>query len=198
VTDRTQTAGRELGDVLAALCRHGLRGVMLREKDLDPDALYNLAVKCRPVFDRHRVTWTVNGSIDVARRAGASGVHLTAAQDPAEARGALGASALVGKSVHGVDAAVAAEKAGADYILFGPVFETPAKARYGPPQGLDRLRKVCVTVAIPVFAVGGITPERAGECVAAGARGVAAISALMKAGKPEEMLAGYGHGLGKL
>jgi thiamine-phosphate pyrophosphorylase len=171
---------------------------MLREKDLDPDALYNLAVKCRPVFDRHRVQWLVNGFVAVAKKAGAGGVHLSADRDPAGARAELGPDALVGKSVHGRDEAVAAEQAGADYLLFGPVFETPSKVKYGLPQGLDRLKEVCAAVRVPVFAVGGVTPERAGECVKSGARGVAAVSALMTAEKPEVILARYEYGLGKL
>jgi len=198
ITDRTLLAGRKLDDVLEGLCAHGLRAVMLREKDLGEDALYNLAVKCRPVFERHRVTWTVNGSIDVARRAGAAGVHLTAAQDPGGARAALGAGALVGKSVHAKGEAEEAERAGADFLVFGPVYATPSKVKYGPPQGLGKLGEVCAAVRIPVFAVGGVTPDCAGECVAAGARGVAAVSALMTAEKPEVILARYEYELGKL
>jgi thiamine-phosphate pyrophosphorylase len=70
---------------------------------------------------------------------------------------------------------VAAEKAGADYVIFGPVYPTPSKARYGPPQGIDRLTEVCRSASLPLLAIGGITLENAHACLEAGAAGVAAI-----------------------
>ena len=195
VTDRKLLADAELDDWLAILCWHGLRGVMIREKDLDEEALYHLAVKCRPVFDRHHIPWFVNGSSAVARRAESTGVHLTATQDVAQARAVLGEDALIGKSVHSLNEAVEAERLGVDLLVFGPVYETPAKAAYGSPLGLSQLRSVCQAVRIPVFAIGGISPERALECRQAGAHGVAAVSSLMQAGEPEEVLAKYEHAL---
>lgn len=191
VTDRRMVPDLDLPARLDALCRRGVRGVMLREKDLDEEALLALALECRPVFDRHGVVWLVNGAAGVARRAEASGVHLTGAQDVAPAREVLGTGALVGKSVHDPEEAAAAARAGADLLLFGPVFATPAKERYGPPQGLDRLRAACGAVRVPVFAVGGVVPGNARKCLEAGARGVAAISSLMRSESPAETVAEY-------
>ncbi len=74
-----------------------------------------------------------------------------------------------------MEAARAAEGSGVDYIFFGPVFATPSKAAYGAPQGIDKLHHVCGAVQIPVLAIGGVTVENAGSCIAAGARGIAAI-----------------------
>jgi thiamine-phosphate pyrophosphorylase len=82
---------------------------------------------------------------------------------------------LVGVSTHSLEAVVAAEKAGADYVIFGPVYPTPSKARYGPPQGIDRLTEVCRSASLPLLAIGGITLENAHACLEAGAAGVAAI-----------------------
>ena len=82
---------------------------------------------------------------------------------------------LVGVSCHSLEAAKAAERGGADYLLFGPVFATPSKAAYGAPQGLERLAEVCRAVALPVLAIGGITLENAAACFSAGASGIAAI-----------------------
>jgi thiamine-phosphate pyrophosphorylase len=85
---------------------------------------------------------------------------------------------VVGKSCHSIVAAIAAERDGADYILFGPVYETESKKAFGAPLGVGMLRDICASLRIPVFAVGGITATRAAECRSVGAHGVAVISAL--------------------
>jgi thiamine-phosphate pyrophosphorylase len=82
---------------------------------------------------------------------------------------------LIGRSCHSLDEARQAERDGADYIFFGPVFATPSKAQYGPPQGVERLAEVCCSLRIPVLAIGGISLENAAECFRAGAAGIAAI-----------------------
>ncbi|MFY9583195.1 MAG: thiamine phosphate synthase, partial [Candidatus Acidiferrales bacterium] len=88
---------------------------------------------------------------------------------------------LVGVSCHSWAAAVEAEHGGADYLVFGPVFATPSKAAFGPPQGLDRLAEVCRSVRIPVLAIGGVALENASACLAAGAAGLAAIRLFQEA-----------------
>jgi thiamine-phosphate pyrophosphorylase len=82
---------------------------------------------------------------------------------------------LTGVSCHSLESAQRAESCGADYIFFGPIFATPSKERFGPPQGTQRLREVCRAVSLPVLAIGGITPENAASCTVAGAAGIAAI-----------------------
>jgi thiamine-phosphate pyrophosphorylase len=82
---------------------------------------------------------------------------------------------LVGVSCHSLNEALAAEADGADYIFFGPVFATPSKEAFGPPQDIARLAEVCRSVRIPALAIGGISPENAAECLRAGAAGIAAI-----------------------
>jgi thiamine-phosphate pyrophosphorylase len=169
VTDRKALGAEPLDDRLARLCWNGLRGVQLREKDLDEAALLALAAQCRPVFD------------------------------VSAARAAVGPALLVGHSVHSADAAGEAAKAGADYIIFGPVFDTPAKRSYGSPLGTGSLREACAAAgAVPVYAIGGVGPERVGACLAAGARGVAVMSPLMGENGAEDNLARYGHELSGL
>ena len=122
----------------------------------------------------------MNDRLDVALAAGADGVHLGEASLPVEAvaewrRSAGHGEFQIGVSCHSVESARAAERGGADYIIFGPVFATPSKASFGPPQGIARLREVCAAVRIPVLAIGGVTLENADSCIDAGAAGVAAI-----------------------
>jgi thiamine-phosphate pyrophosphorylase len=202
VTDRGRLGGRALDDALAALCGHGLRGVQLREKDLEEAELERLAALCRPVMDRFRVAWLVNGPSRLAARVGATGVHLAASGDVPSARAVVGPEALVGKSAHTAAEARDAAGAGADFVVVGPVFATPSKAPFGPPLGLDTLRAACTAAApVPVFAIGGVTPERARACRDAGAHGVAAQSALMSAGASvaaADVLAQYAEALGGL
>ncbi len=122
----------------------------------------------------------VNDRLDVALATQADGVHLgEQSLQPEEARRLVKSlrrqDFLIGVSCHSLEAAKAAERGGADYLFFGPVFATPSKAAYGAPQGLARLADVCRAIALPVLAIGGITMENAAACFSAGASGIAAI-----------------------
>jgi thiamine-phosphate pyrophosphorylase len=138
----------------------------------------------------------VNDRLDVALAAGADGVHLGGESAPVDevarwrarrtatpgcAPSSLSDTFLIGVSCHSLDEALAAEAGGADYIFFGPVFDTPSKRAFGPPRGLARLSKVCRAVKIPVLAIGGLTLENAGDCLRAGAAGIAAIRLFQEA-----------------
>jgi thiamine-phosphate pyrophosphorylase len=122
----------------------------------------------------------INDRLDVALAANAAGVHLGENSLPLEVVSAWRRSAgrqdfLIGVSCHSLESAREAERGGADYVFFGPVFDTPSKAAFGPPQGIERLREVCASVEIPVLAIGGVNLGNARQCVAAGAAGIAAI-----------------------
>jgi thiamine-phosphate pyrophosphorylase len=126
----------------------------------------------------------VNDRLDVALAVGAAGVHLTerslSVRDtkallPLLPLGKRQQSFLVGASCHSLEKAVTAASEGADYLFFGPVFATPSKEQYGPPQGPERLKEASAAVSIPVLAIGGITAENAVLCLEAGAAGIAAI-----------------------
>lgn len=125
----------------------------------------------------------------MALAAGADGVHLGEnSLPPAVARRLLGPEKIMGVSVHSVTAAREAEKAGADYLLFGHIFPTTSKEGI-PPRGVGSLREVVASVGIPIIALGGINTANARQCLAAGARGVAVMSAVMAAPDPARAVA---------
>ena len=158
----------------------GVDWIQIREKDLPARELLELvrgAVAAVPA----PASILINDRLDVALASGAAGVHLGSNSIPvAEAvrwcrAGNAPADFRVGVSCHSLREANDAERAGASYIFFGPVFETPSKAQFGPPQGIARLAEVCRGVKIPVLAIGGIKEENAAACLKAGAAGIAAI-----------------------
>jgi len=124
---------------------------------------------------RASVPVVVSSRCDVALAAGAAGVNLPERDiSVAEARTMMG-QRLVGRSVHSLESALAAEREGADYLVFGPVWPSPSHEDQ-KPQGLRALADVARAVRIPVLAIGGLTSERADECAKAGAAGYAAIT----------------------
>lgn len=152
----------------------------IREKSLSGRVLFELVARAAELTRGSKTRLLVNDRSDIARAAGADGVHLTTHSLPVEVvRKIYGAEFLIGVSTHSLDEARAAAAAGADFVVFGPVFETESKRAYGQPQGLDKLSEVTRELGeFPVVAIGGITRENAGECFDAGASGVAAIRLL--------------------
>ena len=118
----------------------------------------------------------VNDRVDVALAGGADGAHLAAHSMPVQVvRRFVPPAFVIGVSCHSLGEAMAAESGGADYLVLGPVFETPSKLGYGPPLGLEELRNVASRIRIPVLALGGITVDRIRPCLEAGASGIAGI-----------------------
>jgi thiamine-phosphate pyrophosphorylase len=196
ITDRA-AAPRPPADVVEECLAAGLRAVQLREKDLETRDLLALADKLRETTQHHGARLIVNDRADVALAAGADGVQRTHASLPVSAlRGIAPAGFLVGASVHSEAEARDAAGQGADFIVFGPVYDTASKRRYGPPQGLAALEAVTRAVDRPVLAVGGLTPERVPEVLAAGAAGVAVIGAIYAAARPEEATKAFLDALG--
>lgn len=177
VTDRHQTAGRPLPDVVRAVLDGGVRAVQMREKDLEAGELYRLAARLRELTARYAARLLINDRLDVALAVEADGVHLGQRSFPVRAaRQLLGPDTLIGVSTHAPAEIAAAE--GADFVIFGPVYFTPSKAAYGKPQGLERLRQAVRSSPVPVFAIGGIHTGRIAAVRSAGAHGIALISAL--------------------
>lgn len=138
--------------------------LQLREKDLDARELVELARQLRVICDRHRARLLVNDRIDVAIAARAEGVHLPANSFAvADARALLGLKRLVGVSTHDPAEVIAAAEAGADFVVYGPVFDPLSKGTYTTARGADGLIAACDTASIPVFALGGITATRVRE-----------------------------------
>lgn len=188
ITNRKQSHPRPLTETVEQACRAGIKAVQLREKDLGGRALFALAGALREITRRWEAKLFINDRTDVALAVGADGVHCRETGiSPANIKN-LQSSLVVGSSVHSIEASRRAEKEGADFLLFGPVFYTASKAKYGAPQGIEALQEVVEAAAVPVFAVGGITPERAPQCRSAGAYGVAGISSVMAADSVEQQV----------
>jgi thiamine-phosphate pyrophosphorylase len=197
ITDRA-AAPRPPADVVEECLAAGLRAVQLREKDLEARALLALADTLREATQRHGARLIVNDRADVALAAGADGVQRTHASLPVSAlREITPPGFLVGASVHSEAEAREVAAQGADFIVFGPVYDTASKRRYGPPQGLAALEAVTRAVDRPVLAVGGLTPERVADVLAAGAAGVAVIGAIYAAARPADATKAFLDALGR-
>ncbi|NTV45765.1 MAG: thiamine phosphate synthase [Chlorobiales bacterium] len=197
ITDRNACKGR-LAERIEQACRAGVRMIQLREKDLAGKALYELASELKQVSAKYGATLLINDRVDIALAVDAGGVHLPENGLPVGLARKIVGKRLIGRSTHSLEGAISAEKEGADYVIFGPVFETPSKVKFGAAQGLEKLEAVCSQVKIPVFAVGGISPERVPLCLKAGAHGVAAIRAIMESDHLEDDLTRFKQELGRL
>ncbi len=167
----------------------GSVAVMLREKDLPAKDLIRLVEIMADVTTAVEAPLLVNDRVDVALACHACGVHLpSSGLPPRQARDLLGDDALIGVSTHGLEEARAAAAGGADYVTFGPLYDTPSKRPYGPPVGIPALTEVTEALPrpIPVYGLGGVTPERTPEVISAGAAGVACIRAVLAASDPAE------------
>ena len=182
VTDRHQTNGRPLVPLLQRVLTAGVPAIQLRERDLSAKELVTLAREVQAVMASRRSQLLINDRIDVALALEGVGVHLRNNSLPVSvARQLLGAQRLLGISVHAVEEAVQVESQGVDYIVLGPIYETPTKQMFGPPLGLQTLEKACRLVRIPIIGIGGVTAARVREMRCAGAFGVAVITAVLGA-----------------
>jgi thiamine-phosphate pyrophosphorylase len=188
ITDRHQ-ARDNLPDIAEAAFTVGCRWLSLREKDLPEANQIELARHLLRLAQRHQAKVTLHGSAELAREAGAHGVHLSAGSDPVAARRLLGRDALIGLSIHSAYEASAVDAEAVDYVIAGPIFETPSKPGYGPVLGFEGLAPIVEACTVPVIAIGGIDPANTPDCRAAGAHGIAVMGGVMRAEKPAEVVA---------
>lgn len=182
ILDAALLGHRNVGMAVRAVARAGLRLVQLRAKDLPDRVLSGLAREAQEAAAAAGVALIVNDRPDVARIAGAAGVHLGQADLSArDARRLLGDAAIVGVSTHDLGEIESMAGEAADYIAVGPVFATRTKKDPEPVVGLDLIRRARRLTRLPLVAIGGITAERAPQVVEAGADGIAVISALLNA-----------------
>jgi len=189
-TVHTTPASKEFAGVLklvetAVVARIDL--LQIREKQLKTRVLFELAVRAAALTRGSVTKLLINDRADVASGAGADGVHLATSSLPCEVvRRAFGEQLLIGVSTHSLEEASRARRNGADFVVFGPVFDTASKREYGPPVGLESLRAVSGKMAaFPVIALGGVAMNNVADCLRAGARGIAAIRML---NEPENLL----------
>ncbi len=181
ITDRKQTK-LPLPEAVRCALEGGVRAIQLREKDLPTRDLLALAQELRSITNEFGAKLFINDRVDVAIAVGADGVHLGHQSMPAgAARRIVGDDMLIGVSCHSVEEAWEAETHGADFVPFGPVFQTPSKMQYGKPAGLEELGRAARKVQIPVFGLGGIRQGNALNVMLSGAFGISMISAIFAA-----------------
>jgi thiamine-phosphate pyrophosphorylase len=181
ITDRHLTRV-PLPEAVQQALRGGVRAVQVREKDLPVQELLALAQGLRNITRKFGARLFINDRVDVAVAVGADGVHLGHKSMPAAAvRKIVGEKMLIGVSTHSLAEAMNAERAGADFITFGPIFVTPSKMKFGAPTGVEALGSVKEHVRIPVLGLGGIVLDNILLVLRAGADGIAMVSAILAA-----------------
>jgi thiamine-phosphate pyrophosphorylase len=184
VTDRKACADRRLEDVVEAAVEGGVNAVQLREKDVPSGDLYGLALRLRQIVGTQALL-LVNDRVDVALAAGAHGVELGGTALPTEVARSLAPDLLIGRSVHDATHAAQAIRDDADLLLVGTMFASrshPGQTPAGPPL----MRRVAALGTVPLVGIGGITAANATQVIAAGAYGVAAITAITMAPDPRD------------
>ena len=161
----------------------GVRAVILREKDLSPAEYTVLAEQVMKICETYGVSCILHKYVQAAQTLGCPNLHLPLADllklRHGEEKELLYQFRQLGASVHSAEDALLAEQAGCTYVTAGHVFQTDCKKDL-PPRGIDFLRQICKTMAVPVFAIGGIHPDNIHMAMEAGASGVCMMSELMR------------------
>ncbi|MBM6785453.1 thiamine phosphate synthase [Collinsella tanakaei] len=181
VTDSAWLHGRTLASCVREALAGGATFVQLREKHMSTDELVEEAKTILPICREARVPFLIDDDVEAARLVGADGVHVGQSDTAcAEARRILGPDAIVGVSAQTVEQAVAAERAGADYLGVGALIPTPTK-----PDAVDvtpeELSRICRAVEIPVVGIGGLHLSTIDILDGTGAAGAAVVSAIFAA-----------------
>jgi thiamine-phosphate pyrophosphorylase len=186
VSEQRRLGGRPLVSVAMSAVEGGVDAVQLREKDLPRKELLELGSELKKNLGS-AAALLINERVDVAAAIPGTGAHLPASGPGIEeSREKFGPERLLGKSAHLLEEAVSAEREGADYVIFGPVYDTESKRPYGPPRGTARLKEAASAADIPVYAIGGINPDRAAELRDAGAAGMVVMSFILDHPDPAE------------
>jgi len=195
--------GETLGDVVESVLQNGATFLQIREKDLAQDAFEAEAERLKTLCAQHGVPFVVNDSVEIALQCDADGVHVGQSDIKGrDIRAIIGPDKILGISAGTVEEAVAAEKAGADYIGVGAIFTTSTK-KNARSMTMEKLKEIVSSVSIPVVAIGGISAENILQLRGSGVDGVAVVSAIFAAEDPgkatadllklaEEMVASHG------
>lgn len=185
ITDRSWLKeGESLTDVCREVLDNGATFLQIREKDLDKENFEKEAAELKKLCEKYRVPFVVNDNVQIALDIDADGVHVGQSDIKGrDIRSLIGPDKILGISAGTAEEAVAAEKAGADYIGVGAVFGTSTK-KNARNLSIEKLREICEAVSIPAVAIGGISRENVSELDGSGASGIAVISAIFGAGEP--------------
>ena len=186
ITDRNHCK-QPFIDTISLALKGGVKTVQLREKGLPTHELYSLACELRKITSDFKANFIVNDRVDIALAVEADGVHLGWQSLPFPVvRRLVGSERLIGVSTHNRQEALQARNYGADYITFGPVFDTPSKTGLLKPTGVEEIQKLKKEIHIPIVALGGINERNVEAVLDGGADGIAVISSIMQADDPED------------
>jgi len=187
ITDRNLCKQPFIDTIKLAL-KGGVKTIQLREKGLATHELYSLACELRKITSDFKANFIVNDRVDIALAVEADGVHLGWQSLPfGVVRKLLGFEKLIGVSTHNRQEALQAQEYRADYITFGPIFDTPSKAGLLKPTGVEEIQKLKKEINIPIVALGGINEKNVEAVLDGGADGIAVISSIMQADNPEDV-----------
>jgi thiamine-phosphate pyrophosphorylase len=192
VTDRRLAGGRPLRDIVAAAVRGGATMVQLREKEATTRAFLEEARALKAMLQPLGVAFVVNDRLDIALAIDADGLHVGQDDMPvAEARRLLGPDRIIGLSITEPAQALRADAAAADYLGVGPVYAQQTKEDAAAPLGIEGFRQARRLTRAPIVVIGGLTPENSAPLLAAGADGLAVVSAIGGASDPERAARGF-------
>ena len=181
VTDRAWTGRQTLMEQVEDAIKGGVTCVQLREKELEEEAFLAAAIEMKEICSRHHVPFIINDNVEVAIKCGADGIHVGQRDmEAGNVRALVGENMMIGVSVQTVEQALAAQKAGADYLGVGAVFTTTTKLDANSVSH-QTLKAICEAVSIPVVAIGGINKSNILELSGTGVDGVALVSAIFAA-----------------
>jgi thiamine-phosphate pyrophosphorylase len=181
IIDLGYVEGSDVTRVAGQMIEGGVDMIQLRGKGKSLDDLMGYAARLHEITARSSTPLIVNDHAKIANQVPVEGVHIGQDDDSIEvARSKAGRAVLIGKSTHSLEQALAAQREGADYIGFGPIFATPTKPDYAP-IGLTDIRRVHSEISLPIFCIGGINIDNLQSVIDAGAKRVVMVSALLKA-----------------
>lgn len=178
VTDRAWVGEQTLMEQVEDALKGGATCIQLREKELEDEKFLEEAMEMKGLCAKYQVPFIINDNVEIAVKCKADGIHVGQSDmEAGRVRDVVGENMIVGVSAQTVDQAIAAEKAGADYLGVGAVFNTTTKLD-ASEVSLETLKEICETVSVPVVAIGGISKSNMMELAGSGVDGVALVSAI--------------------